>query len=235
MVGFGVVATDFMKMTLTRMIFKWTLRSAGLFGLVLALYALGYWLVPKFGNGVQPRYTEGEITIYLLRSGVHTDIVVPWNQRARAWSKVFSANVPSDTMVNYVAIGWGHRKFYMETPTWADLTVENVLSATFGVGETALHVRNIYEPIEGVDCRKIEVNVLQYQSLCEYINRTAIMNQDAAISIEQLQQPHDVYYEADGHYHAFRTCNTWVSDALWAAQIYGPWWTASTEGLFLDE
>lgn len=220
-------------MHILRYLFRFLIRALGLLILFLLIYACCYTLVPKFKNGAQDYSPEGDIHVYLLRSGVHTDIVMPWQNEVKQWSEVFKANQPGDTSMRYLAVGWGHRKFYMETPTWADLTVANACSAAVGIGETALHVRNIDEPVVGPDCRCIMLNSQQYKTLCEYIQCTTGQTSTSAQAIEKLRQPHDVYYEAVGRYHAFRTCNTWVSDALWAAQISGPWWTASTDGLFL--
>lgn len=222
-------------MHLLKWILKIVMRFLAGTMLFLGLYALCYFFVPCFDNGWDSAQHDGDIDVYLIQSGVHTDIAMPWNHSEMNWSAVFTENSPMDSMLTYVAVGWGHKKFYMETPTWADLTFENAFSAAVGIGQTALHVRTIPEPVEDNHVRRMTLNASQYKALCVYIQRTAGGVSEPAQAIEQLRQPHDLYYEAMGRYHALRTCNTWVSDALLAAGQKGPWWTASTDGLFLEK
>lgn len=217
-------------MTSKRLV-KGVLRVLGGFFIILLLYLCCYFLVPHCGNGCSGSAPKDYIEIYLVNSGVHTDVVVPWNDGAKNWGETFPQNQPQDSNLTYLALGWGHKKFYMETPTWNDLTVANALSATFGVGETALHVRNIPRPFCGEPNRCIWISNQDYANLCRYIERSAKAEIQPAKVIEQLMYPHDKYYEATGHYHALRTCNTWVADALLAANQKGPIWTASPQGL----
>jgi uncharacterized protein (TIGR02117 family) len=213
---------------------KFITRALAVVLIILSCYVACYVLVPLVGNGFDENTPNSSVTVFLLKSGVHTDIVVPLKNESFDWTTVFSGNSTSDSSLDYLAIGWGHKKFYMETPTWADLTLENALSATMGRGETALHVRNISRPMAGADTRQILLSSEQYLALCAYIQGSSRQSKQAE-PIQQLNYTHDMYYDAKGRYHALRTCNTWVSDALIACGQAGPWWTASTDGLFLKE
>jgi uncharacterized protein (TIGR02117 family) len=204
------------------------------FLLVVVCYATCYFFMPYWSNGFKSNQDHEGIEIYLVRSGVHTDVVMPLYHSTQDWTKVFTQSSPLDSTLDHIAVGWGHKAFYMETPTWSDLTVKNAVSATFGFGASAAHVRTIAKPSNDPSCRTMIVNERQYQSLTSYIKATVCAQDSAAIAIPLLAQPHDLYYEAQGSYHALRTCNTWIADALIAAEQSGPIWTASTEGLFND-
>ncbi|MFM7331368.1 MAG: DUF2459 domain-containing protein, partial [Brachymonas sp.] len=43
-------------------------------------------------------------------------------------------------------MGWGDRNFFLNTPTWDDLTLSTALNATFGLGSAALHI-NYYKEV----------------------------------------------------------------------------------------
>jgi uncharacterized protein (TIGR02117 family) len=193
-----------------------------------------YFVVPYFRNGCSVYLShESYCKIYLLQSGVHTDIVVPIHTDVIHWDQIFDHNkFDRSEEWSHLAIGWGHKAFYMETPTWGDLTLKNACAATFGFGSTALHVRNISAAFPNQVYREIELTRAQYQCLTQYILATATINQSKAVAINRLVQDYDRYYEANGRYHALRTCNTWIADALMAAGQPGPIWTASTAGLF---
>jgi uncharacterized protein (TIGR02117 family) len=211
------------------------LIKCGIFlSILIGLYMVCYLVVPCFRNGCSAYLShEPYCKIYLLQSGVHTDLVVPIHTEVVHWDQIFDQNkFDRSEELNHLAIGWGHKAFYMETPTWADLTIKNVCAATFGFGSTALHVRNIAAPMPNQVYRELELTQSQYRCLTEYILATATIKQSNAVVIEQLVQDYDRYYEANGRYHALRTCNTWIADALMAARQPGPIWTASTAGLF---
>ena len=74
---------------------------------------------------------EKAVTLYLLSNGMHTDILMPLTNEVFDWQKVVSFQQVQDTEApyRYVAMGWGCRKFYLETPTWADLKFTTAFQA----------------------------------------------------------------------------------------------------------
>ncbi|HBO38902.1 MAG TPA: hypothetical protein DD638_09600, partial [Pasteurellaceae bacterium] len=60
-----------------------------------------------------------DITIYLLSNGVHTDLVMPSKTEQKDWTSVFAAeNTLGGLPEQWIAVGWGDKGFYLETPTW---------------------------------------------------------------------------------------------------------------------
>ena len=43
---------------------------------------------------------------------------------------------------------------------------------------------------------------------------------------------HDAFYEANGKYSLFYTCNTWANDGLKSARLKACYWTAFKGGIF---
>jgi len=64
-----------------------------------------------------------EMAIYIITNGVHTDIVMPVKTTFIDWSEMVKyqhASAANDTYT-YIAMGWGDKGFYLQTPTWGDL------------------------------------------------------------------------------------------------------------------
>ena len=57
------------------------------------------------------------------------------------WSQKFlyEDTVAKDSTLRYIAIGWGDKGFYLDTPTWADLKFSTAFKAAFWLGNSAIH------------------------------------------------------------------------------------------------
>jgi len=178
-----------------------------------------------------------EITLYILTNGVHTDIVVPVRNAWMDWREVipYTNTIAKDTLRRYLALGWGDRGFYLETPTWADLTFSTAFKATTGLGRSAIHATFYRRMQEGDDCRKLTVSHEQYARLVAYIRNTLKTDsQGHALYIDANAHynNHDAFYEANGRYNLFYTCNTWANNALKSCGQKACWWTPFDKGIF---
>ena len=85
-------------------------------------------LVPSVSeNSSAPKNIE----IFILSNGVHTDFVLPVKSEFKDWSEIFPFNdfVAANETCHYIAIGWGDKGFYIDTPTWADLKASTAFKA----------------------------------------------------------------------------------------------------------
>lgn len=84
---------------------------------VLSAYTLSKITVDKETD------TKPEVEIFILTNGVHTDIVMPTKNDQIDWSKQvpFKNTKSADSTYKYIAMGWGDKGFYLETPNWSDL------------------------------------------------------------------------------------------------------------------
>lgn len=203
---------------------------------LLCTYALSAYTLSRMGVEANPE-TSKDIPIYIITNGVHTDIVLPIKTIHIDWSKEikFENTRSKDTTFQYVALGWGDRGFYLETPTWADLKFSTAFKAAFGLSQTAIHATFYNELKEGKNCVKIFISAQQYQKLIAYIKKsfkTDSNNHFIHIQTEANYGKNDAFYEATGSYSLFHTCNTWANNALKVAEQKASVWTPFDTGIF---
>ena len=179
---------------------------------------------------------QEEIPIYILTNGVHTDIVLPIKNEHHDWSNQlkFEHTKSKDTMYQYVALGWGDKGFYLETPTWADLKASTAIKAASGLSTSAMHVTFYKHLKENQSCKKLQISIENYKKLIAFINESFQTKSGEFLKIETdaVYGKHDVFYEAKGSYSLFYTCNSWANQALKAANQKAALWTISDSGIF---
>ncbi len=177
-----------------------------------------------------------DITMYIMSNGVHTDVVLPVKTSRINWHTLFSPlNTRSkDTSCSYIAIGWGDKGFYLNTPTWGDLTFKTAFNAVFGLSTTALHVTYHDTLVEGETCRKVSISKSDYEKLIAYIMGSLQWDENMKpinIVTDANYNNYDAFYEAVGSYSMFHTCNTWTNNALKTTGLPAAWWTPFDTGI----
>lgn len=213
--------------------------SVFVFGLVCyALFALVSAFIPWRAEEIQPN-EPASYDVYLLQSGPHTDFVVKVKTPVYDWSVDFpyANNANPDTALPWLAIGWGDKGFYLNTPTWADLTISTAVSAATGLGTAGIHASYYYTLPQDRPLVHLAYTENQYRRLCDYISETLIADElGKRVMLEPLKPgvnfEHDRYYDAHGTYSMIHTCNTWVNNGLKASGQRACLWTGFAEGLF---
>jgi uncharacterized protein (TIGR02117 family) len=212
------------------MVFVFGLLCYGLFATISALIPVG---------GEEPISQEETYTVYLLKSGPHTDFLVQVDTDVHDWSDDFpySNNANPDTSLSWLAIGWGDKDFYLNTPTWGDLTVRTAVAAATGMGTAGIHASYYYEVPTDRPIVKLLLSRNQYMRLCAYISNTLIADETGKRVLLHPQKPgvnfaHDRYYDAHGTYSMIHTCNTWVNNGLKVSGQRACLWTGFAEGIF---
>lgn len=200
-------------------------------GYLLAERILSRSVIAELQDG-RPRV----ITAFVLSNGVHTDLVLPVAAAGMNWSRTFpyQNTVSRDTAYQWVAVGWGDKGFYLNTPDWEDLTAATAFKAVTGLGETALHVTYYKSMTEGPRCRKLLLSEIQYHRLAAYVNASLDRDssgQPLAIVTNARYSRDDAFYEAKGAYSLFHTCNSWTNNGLKAAGAKACRWTAFDKGI----
>jgi uncharacterized protein (TIGR02117 family) len=208
----------------------WTLRIvAGIVALPLLYFAAALFLglVPANVSFRQP--AEG-ITIYVRSNGVHTDIVMPKFNAEMDWRPYADPahlRDPRWGQADHVAIGYGNREFYLNTPTWADLSLGTAFRAMLGGGTTLLHVEHIDRPRTEAMQRPIRLAPDQYRRLVGFIRERFKLGPDG----RPIPVPdggygsYDAFYEANGGFSAILNCNEWTGRALRTAGVRMGLWT----------
>lgn len=194
----------------------------------VAILALGYAAAGLIGGSIpaNPGWTPPAdgITIFVEDNGIHTGIVMPVSAAGVDWRVAFPAHDlvdPRYAGFDHVAVGWGDRTFYVETPTWSDLRPATVLRAAIGSSHVVLHVEHVPAPPVGTRIRKIVVSADQYRRLAAFVRNT--MGQSGKVA--PGYGPNDVFYEARGRYSGITTCNEWAGQALRHAGVRVGVWT----------
>jgi uncharacterized protein (TIGR02117 family) len=178
---------------------------------------------------------EGDITVYIKSNGVHTDLIVPVKSKKIDWSNIFPyANTKDkDSTSKFLALGWGDKGFYLNTPTWGDLTFSTAFKAMFGLSTSALHTTYLDTLKVSGTCKKISMTSNEYNLLVRYIKRTISTKKGSSILIptNAVYGTNDAFYEATGSYHLFSTCNTWTNRALKYSNKKACYWTPFDTGI----
>jgi len=211
-------------------ILRLTLRFLWAFLLFVLIYFVNAYVlsyIPVNKDFTQSK--EDGTTIYLLTNGVHTDLVLPIKNRYKDWSEVIPVDhmLSTDTLMNYVAFGWGDKNFYLETPTWADLKFSTAFNALFFLSTSAMHVTLYKTMSEDEYSKKISINTEQYKKMVQFIGDSFQRNQKGElILIKNLSYANDdCFFEAKGTFNLFYTCNTWTNKGLKQSGLRASLWT----------
>lgn len=218
-------------------ILKTALKAILLFvGLIILYVVLGLAL-PLIGMPAKETPEAKTMNVYILTNGMHADLVLPIKTNMMDWSKkVPFSNVASQSShYQWIAFGWGDKGFYLNTPTWADLKFSTAVRAAFGLSESAMHCTFYDNLKEDENCIKLRITENQYQKLVQYVDdkfdKTA-SGDYIFIPTDAVYGDSDAFYEAQGTYNLFYTCNTWANYGLKAAEQKHAIWTPTEFGIF---
>ena len=189
----------------------------------LALVILG--LIPANWGW---READRGVTIFVNTNGVHTGIGMPLHNEIMDWRPYVPAEhlrVPARG--NYIIVGYGHRDFYLNTPSWAELSLSTAFNAATGLGRTLVHVDHLQDPRESTEQKAITLTPDEYRRLVDYVRpRFQLDAQGRTIPVlGRGYNSNDAFYEANGGYSAIMTCNEWTGRALRAAGVRMGLWT----------
>ncbi len=214
-----------------------TLKAIGALLLFLIAFVIVEVICTKITVNSHTVQVSNGVAIYIKTNGVHTDIVVPVRYKEIDWAKEvqFANTKGQDTTFSYLGMGWGDKGFYLETPTWADLKFSVAFKAVTGLSTTAIHATYYHALTENESCRKIVITEQQYAQLVQFITSSFQKNQNAhfiPIVTNANYGMNDAFYEANGSYSLFHTCNTWANAALKSCDQKACLWTIFDKGIF---
>jgi len=170
------------------------------------------------------------VRIFVRTNGVHTWIMVPKVNAQMDWRPLVPGAHLKDPRWgngNYVAIGYGNREVYLNTPTWADLTFRNAVRAMAGTGESLVHADHDNDPQPSAIQRPIMLRPEEYGRLVGFI-RASFRFDSQGRTIPLIGRGYgdsDMFYEAVGSYSVIHTCNSWTGQALRTAGVRTGLWT----------
>ncbi|MGO4772275.1 TIGR02117 family protein [Flavobacterium sp. W22_SRS_FK3] len=217
-------------------VLKITLKIFLVFLGFILIYLAAVFSLSKITVNQEPN-TKPELAIYILTNGVHTDIVMPVKNNQIDWSQLvkFENTKAADSTYKYLAMGWGDKGFYLETPEWSALKASVAFKAASGLSTTAIHATYYKKLKEGDDCKKMMISKEQYRRLIKYISESFQKDPSGNflnIKTNAVYGKTDAFYEANGSYSLFHTCNTWANSGLKASGQKCCFWTATDSGIF---
>ena len=179
---------------------------------------------------------ESGVTIFVRTNGVHTWLVLPKLSQGIDWRPLAEPRHLKDPRYgagDYLAFGFGNRDFYLNTPSWSDLTIQTTLAAAFGRGPGLLHVEHVHDPRPNEHQVPLTIRPEEYRKLARQIHGSFDFDSlgKPAPLIGRGYGPADVFYEARGSYNMGRTCNEWTGEQLRSAGIRTGLWTPFSQSI----
>ena len=217
---------------------KWLVRIIVSIMSFFIIYLIAAWGLARISIAEESGEKD-EVTIYIKTNGVHTDIVVPTRNDQIDWSEEikFSDIKSKDSIFNYLAIGWGDKGFYLETPTWAELKPSVAFRAAFGLSTTAIHTTYYKNITVDSTCLPIRISKNQYTRLIRYVFESVQVDENGHwinIKTNANYSEFDAFYEAKGRYSIFNTCNSWANKGLKKCGQRHCFWTPFDTEIFLN-
>ncbi len=198
-------------------------------------YALAALLLGLIPANAGWREAPSGITIFVASNGVHASIGMPIVTAEMDWRHVAPASHLRDPAIaaTHIFIGYGHRDFYLDTPSWGQLSLTTAVDAAFGNGPALLHVEHIAAPAETTDLKAIMLTPEEYRRLvANLVPRFRRGRDGRTIPLPgQGYGAHDMFYEAGGGFNAIYNCNEWTGRALRAAGVRMGLWTPSAQSV----
>ena len=176
-----------------------------------------------------PSCEDQAYRIYVQGDAMHVNLVLPVDNGVYDWRQFINLQqIGSDTNENYsyLKMGWGDRVWYTEVPDWSQMNVLDIGRVLFKPGNASvMYVQGYGSRPEGLNCVGLDRD--QYLNVVRFIQTSFAKDaQGRLIYIKPGAATTDGFYAALGHYSALRTCNTWSAEALDAAGINTPVWSA---------
>lgn len=213
---------------------RWSKVVRALLGwtaLALGLIMLTGWIGSSIPRNADWNEAPSGVEIMIESNGVHTAIVMPLVTPMKDWRADFPTNeiAAANRPYTHVAVSWGEREVFLNTPTWWDLSPLTVLRILTLGGDGLIHVAHYVRPAPGRALRPLQLSAEDYRRLVAVIEASV-----PPVETRKIYPGYgdwDVFYDADGRYTMWRTSNQWTSDTLAAAGIRTGWWTPFAGGV----
>jgi len=168
------------------------------------------------------------IEFYILYNDMHSDIVVKIEDTSSIFQEKFKKTIKRKH--GYLAIGWGDKETYLNTPTWNDLSITTTVKALFTNTLSLIHVNYIQNIHNYQKIKKIKISKIQFQ----HIEQSILRSLTSTIRTYKGYTSNDLFYDSLYSYNVFHTCNTWTGDRLREANISMSYWTPLSQNVIVS-
>ena len=213
-----------------RRAWRWTWVSAVAavgFTVAYLLFAVVLGLIP-----VNTEYAPADdgVEVFAVSNGIHVDFVLPVRTETIDWSERLPRSSFPDVGPEhrYIWFGWGERSFYIETPTWDDAQASVIAKAMLWPTETTMHVSySAWKPAPTDTAKRLVLTREAYTTLAGEIQASFETTSGGGYRLipGASYGATDNFYEANGTYHLFNTCNMWTNRLLKKSGVRTALWS----------
>jgi uncharacterized protein (TIGR02117 family) len=198
----------------------------GIVGFFVIYFLMAY-LLSSIGSSPKKIVCAQQFKGYLSDNGVHVDLILP----IETLDSHFIAKLQPAADARYVAIGWGDRGFYLNTPTWDDVRFSTVFHALFLPSPSVMHIsfyQNTHPSWVSMQLCPAQATAMQTE-IKKWFKTNADGHPQRIEGFDYGQN--DRFFEGRGSYHCFRTCNVWTGRILKKGNIKTAIWSPFTGGI----
>jgi uncharacterized protein (TIGR02117 family) len=152
-------------------------------------------------------------TLYIVRHGWHTGIVIPSYQ--------ITSVLPSLRQrfgdMPFIEFGWGDKGFYQSKKVTAKLA----LKAMFIPTESVIHAVGVQDSpalyFSESEVVKLCLNAEENKSLIAFVAKSFLKHDNKIIATKDGIYGDSQFYQAQGDYYLMNTCNKWTAKGLSSA------------------
>jgi uncharacterized protein (TIGR02117 family) len=185
------------------------LRSAGVQLLVAVLLLHGCAPQPDLPDA--PIACQSPRTVLLVRHGWHTGIVIERGDLVAllpALARDLGAQGP-------VEVGWGEERFYQSRETTVGMALRAVLQPNPSVLQVVPLPRPARDYFTQSEIVEVRLEEKGYRALVAFVAESFARTPAQEPSrLSPSLYGNGGFYRAEGSFHAFNTCNTWVARAM---------------------
>ena len=156
--------------------------------------------------------------IHLVNIGWHVGIIVPVDN-------VLKRNLPATFDFSdrkYIEIGWGDKTFYQTSNPSFGMAFDALLKSTSSVIHLYGFNQTIRTTFKDAEIIELDIEEDNYIKLLYFIHKSFTLNADGSAQLKGpglYEKENSFFYAANGQFHMFNTCNTWVANAIQSAGI----------------
>ncbi len=158
-------------------------------------------------------FVEKLNTLYIVRHGWHTGIVIPSYQITSVLPILHQrfGDVP------FIEFGWGDKGFYQTEKITAELAIKAMFIPT----ESVIHAVGVQDSptlyFSESEVIKLCLNAEQNKSLIAFIATSFLKSNNKIIATKDGIYGDSQFYQAQGDYYLMNTCNKWTAKGLSSA------------------
>ena len=182
-------------------------------------------VVPEAGQ--QQTEVDGDIEVLLYAGPIHYDFLIPAIPEARAaFGFAEQQGIPvDDPRLRWFVAGWGARAFYTSMGEYGDVTAQALLKAITG-DTAAIRIDRVGALRLDLDVLSLKMTEVEFTRFLSAINASFKQSDDQTrLPIDAQLTGTDVFYEAEGTFNIFVTCNTWIGQILRDTGFQFGYWT----------